>query len=43
MQEIFTVGNATDENNSPFLIAFTAIAFSGFIIGISLGWMIWHG
>lgn len=30
-----------DNSNSAFIIAYMATSFSGFIIGLLLGWVIW--
>ncbi len=30
-----------DDNKSPFIIAYTACAFSGAIVGLLVGWFIW--
>lgn len=38
LKESFAVGT---EEKSPFVIAYGAAAFSGFIIGIVSGWLIW--
>jgi len=30
-----------DNNNSAYVIAYMATSFSGFLVGIFLGWLIW--
>ena len=34
--------NDTSERKSAFVIAYAAVAFSGFLVGIFYGWIIWR-
>jgi hypothetical protein len=42
IKELSVQATEEDDNRSAFIIVYMMCAFSGFLVGLLFGWMIWH-